>query len=446
MIKITLPDGHYYDEMLTAQGEQRPHYNAWWQWFRNTDQFSIRQKKAQAELLFHRIGITFNVYGEDEGTERLIPFDSVPRIIPAGEWQRIDRGIRQRVKALNSFLYDIYHEQNILRAGLIPAEQVLANEQYQPCMQGINLPNNTYAHITGVDMVRNNDGQYYVLEDNLRTPSGVSYMLENRKMMMRLYPEMFEQHHIAPVERYPSYLLQTLRESSLVDDPCVVVMTPGRFNSAYFEHSFLAQQMGVELVESADLFIKNGAVYMRTTEGPRRVDVIYRRIDDAWLDPLAFRADSMLGVPGLLSVYRAGGVVLANAIGTGVADDKSIYPYVPEMIRFYLGEQPILSNIPTWQCRKAEDLRYVLSNLELMVVKEVHGAGSTACWSARVRLKRSERPSASACWPIRPTISPRTPLRCRPAPPSLRKVCRRDISIYGPTCCPGRRCGWCPAA
>lgn len=218
MIKITLPDGHYYDEMLTAQGEQRPHYNARWQWFRNTDQFSIRQKSASGTA-FHRIGITFNVYGEDEGTERLIPFDSVPRIIPAGEWQRIDRGIRQRVKALNAFLYDIYHEQNILRAGLIPAEQVLANEQYQPCMQGINLPNNTYAHITGVDMVRNNDGQYYVLEDNLRTPSGVSYMLENRKMMMRLYPEMFEQHHIAPVERYPSYLLQTLRESSLVDDP-----------------------------------------------------------------------------------------------------------------------------------------------------------------------------------------------------------------------------------
>ncbi len=205
---------------------------------------SLSGRKSASGTAFHRIGITFNVYGEDEGTERLIPFDSVPRIIPAGEWQRIDRGIRQRVKALNAFLYDIYHEQNILRAGLIPAEQVLANEQYQPCMQGINLPNNTYAHITGVDMVRNNDGQYYVLEDNLRTPSGVSYMLENRKMMMRLYPEMFEQHHIAPVERYPSYLLQTLRESSLVDDPCVVVMTPGRFNSAYFEHSFLAQQMG----------------------------------------------------------------------------------------------------------------------------------------------------------------------------------------------------------
>lgn len=375
MIKITLPDGHYYDEMLTSEGKQRQHYDAWWQWLHSTDQFSIRQKKAQAELLFHRIGITFNVYGEDEGTERLIPFDSVPRIIPAVEWRKIDRGIRQRVTALNAFLYDIYHEQNILRAGIIPAEQVLANDQYQPCMQGINLHNRIYAHIIGIDMVRNNDGQYYVLEDNVRTPSGVSYMLENRKMMMRLYPEMFERHHIAPVERYPGYLLQTLRESSPVDDPNVVVMTPGRFNSAYFEHSFLAQKMGVELVESADLFIKAGAVYMRTTGGPRRVDVIYRRIDDAFLDPLAFRADSMLGVPGLLSVYRAGGVVLANAMGTGVADDKSIYPYVPEMIRFYLGERPILSNIPTWQCRKEEDLRFVLSNLENMVVKEVHGAG-----------------------------------------------------------------------
>lgn len=286
------------------------------------------------------------MYGEDEGTERLIPFDSVPRIIPGGEWKKIDRGIRQRVKALNAFLYDIYHEQNILRAGLIPAEQVLANEQYQPCMQGINLPNNTYAHITGVDMVRNSDGQYYVLEDNLRTPSGVSYMLENRKMMMRLYPEMFENHHIAPVERYPGYLLQTLRESSRWtilrggDDA-------GAFQQRLFRTQLPRPADGVELVESADLFIKSGAVYMRTTEGPRRVDVIYRRVDDAYLDPLAFRADSMLGVPGLLSVYRAGGVVLANAIGTGVADDKSIYPFVPEMIRFYLGEQPILNNIPT---------------------------------------------------------------------------------------------------
>jgi uncharacterized circularly permuted ATP-grasp superfamily protein len=374
MIKITLPDGHYYDEMLTAQGEQRQHYNAWWQWFRSTDQFSIRQKKEQAELLFHRIGITFNVYGEDEGTERLIPFDSVPRIIPAGEWQRIDRGIRQRVKALNAFLYDIYHDQNILRAGLIPAEQVLANEQYQPCMQGINLPNNTYAHITGVDMVRNSDGQYYVLEDNLRTL---------RRLLYAGKPQNDDAAVSRNVRTAPYCAGRTLPQLSAANAARKLAGgrsvrggdDPGRFNSAYFEHSFLAQQMGVELVESADLFIKTGAVYMRTTEGPRRVDVIYRRIDDAYLDPLAFKADSMLGVPGLLSVYRAGGVVLANAIGTGVADDKSIYPFVPEMIRFYLGEQPILSNIPTWQCRKAEDLSYVLSNLELMVVKEVHGAG-----------------------------------------------------------------------
>jgi uncharacterized circularly permuted ATP-grasp superfamily protein len=416
MIKITLPDGHYYDEMLTAQGEQRQHYNAWWQWFRSTDQFSIRQKKEQAELLFHRIGITFNVYGEDEGTERLIPFDSVPRIIPAGEWQRIDRGIRQRVKALNAFLYDIYHDQNILRAGLIPAEQVLANEQYQPCMQGINLPNNTYAHITGVDMVRNSDGQYYVLEDNLRTL---------RRLLYAGKPQNDDAAVSRNVRTAPYCAGRTLPQLSAANAARKLAGgrsvrggdDPGRFNSAYFEHSFLAQQMGVELVESADLFIKTGAVYMRTTEGPRRVDVIYRRIDDAYLDPLAFRADSMLGVPGLLSVYRAGGVVLANAIGTGVADDKSIYPFVPEMIRFYLGEQPILSNIPTWQCRKAEDLSYVLSNLELMVVKEVHGAGGYGMLVGPRSTKEERERFASACWRIRPTISPRTPWRCRPAQP-----------------------------
>lgn len=375
MIKIKLPVEPYYDEMLTSGGQQRSHYDGYWQWLQQTDQIALQQRKEQAELLFHRVGITFNVYGEDEGTERLIPFDSVPRIIPANEWHHLDTGIRQRVKALNAFLHDIYHDQHILKANIIPAEQVLSNEQYQPCMQGIDLHNQIYAHITGVDIVRNNDGEYYVLEDNLRTPSGVSYMLENRKMMMRFHPDLFANQHIAPVERYPSYLLQTLRESTLVDDPTVVVMTPGRFNSAYFEHSFLAQQMGVELVESADLFVKEGAVFMRTTAGPRRVDVIYRRIDDAFLDPLAFRNDSMLGVPGLLSVYRAGGIILANAIGTGVADDKSIYPYVPEMIRFYLSEEPILNNIPTWQCRKPADLSYVLDHLHEMVVKEVHGAG-----------------------------------------------------------------------
>jgi len=366
---------HFYDEMLLSDGQHRPHYQHYWEWLQQADKEAVARKREEAELLFHRVGITFNVYGDDGGAERLIPFDSVPRIIPAGEWAMLDRGIRQRVQALNAFLHDIYHQQHILKAGIVPAEQVLVNDQYQPCMQGVDLHRNIYAHITGVDMVRNSDGDYYVLEDNLRTPSGVSYMLENRKMMMRLYPELFVEQHVAPVERYPSHLLQTLRESSPVNDPVVVVLTPGRFNSAYFEHSFLAQQMGVELVESADLFVKDGAVLMRTTAGPCKVDVIYRRVDDAFLDPLAFRADSMLGVPGLLSVYRSGNIVLANAIGTGVADDKSIYPYVPDMIRFYLDEDPILNNVPTWQCRKPQDLTYVLANLSKMVVKEVHGAG-----------------------------------------------------------------------
>ena len=375
MLPIKPPEPGCYDEMLLTDNQFRDHYHAYLSWLQQTDEKSIERKREEADLLFHRVGITFNVYGDGDGAERLIPFDSIPRIIPSREWQHLDKGIRQRVTALNAFLHDIYHDQRILKAGVIPAAQILTNAQYQPCMQGVDLHRNTYVHITGVDIIRNSDGDYYVLEDNLRTPSGVSYMLENRKMMMRLFPELFHNQPIAPVERYPALLLQTLRESSPVDNPCVVVMTPGRFNSAYFEHSFLAQQMGVELVESADLVVKDGQVLMRTTTGLKRVDVIYRRIDDDFLDPLAFNPDSLIGVPGLLSVYRAGGVVLANAIGTGVADDKSIYPYVPEMIRFYLGEEPILNNVPTWQCREPEALAYVLAHLEELVVKEVHGAG-----------------------------------------------------------------------
>ncbi|MDX7737675.1 circularly permuted type 2 ATP-grasp protein [Aeromonas caviae] len=375
MLPIKPPGPGCYDEMLLTDNQFRDHYHAYLSWLHQTDEKSIDRKREEADLLFRRVGITFNVYGDGDGAERLIPFDSIPRIIPAREWQHLDKGIRQRVTALNAFLHDIYHDQRILKAGVIPAAQILTNAQYQPCMQGVDLHRDTYVHITGVDIIRNHDGEYYVLEDNLRTPSGVSYMLENRKMMMRLFPELFHNQPIAPVERYPALLLQTLRESSPVDNPCVVVMTPGRFNSAYFEHSFLAQQMGVELVESADLVVKDGQVLMRTTTGLKRVDVIYRRIDDDFLDPLAFNPDSLIGVPGLLSVYRAGGVVLANAIGTGVADDKSIYPYVPEMIRFYLGEDPILNNVPTWQCREPAALSHVLANLEELVVKEVHGAG-----------------------------------------------------------------------
>jgi uncharacterized circularly permuted ATP-grasp superfamily protein len=342
MHALTLPEAHHYDEMLLASGGIRPHYRDFAHWLHSQSPQTLARKRAEADLMFHRVGITFAVYGDDSGAERLIPFDTVPRIIPASDWQTLEKGMRQRVTALNAFLHDIYHEQHIVKAGIIPAEQVFSNSQYQPAMQGLDLPHRIYAHITGVDVIRHNDGNFYVLEDNLRVPSGVSYMLENRKMMMRLFPELFASHAVAPVQHYPTLLLNTLRHASLAENPTVVVLTPGHHNSAYFEHAFLAQQMGVELVEGQDLFVKHNRVYMRTTAGHKQVDVIYRRIDDAFLDPLAFRADSMLGVPGLLSVYRSGGVILANAIGTGVADDKSIYPYVPDMIRFYLSEEPLL--------------------------------------------------------------------------------------------------------
>ena len=368
---------NFFNEMYSSDAAVREHYRRFDKWLQGQAHDVITRKRAEADLIFRRVGITFAVYGNDAGTERLIPFDIIPRIIPAAEWARLEAGLVQRVKTLNMFIHDIYHEQNIVKAGVIPAEQIFRNAQYRPEMQGISVASDIYAHIAGVDIVRAGEGEFYVLEDNLRVPSGVSYMLEDRKMMMRLFPELFAQHKVAPVAHYPDMLLDNLRSVAPVGvaDPTVVVMTPGMYNSAYFEHAFLAQQMGVELVEGQDLFVNDNAVYMRTTRGPKRVDVIYRRIDDDFLDPLAFRADSSLGVPGLLSVYRAGRVTLANAIGTGVADDKSIYPFVPDMIRFYLSEDPILSNVPTFQCRKKEDLEYTLANLSALVVKEVHGAG-----------------------------------------------------------------------
>jgi uncharacterized circularly permuted ATP-grasp superfamily protein len=368
---------NFFDEMYSDEPAVREHYRKFDNWLQGQPQDVIARKRTEADLIFRRVGITFAVYGNDAGTERLIPFDIIPRIIPAAEWAQLEAGLVQRVKTLNMFIHDIYHDQNIVKAGVIPAEQIFRNAQYRPEMQGISVASDIYAHIAGVDIVRAGQGEFYVLEDNLRVPSGVSYMLEDRKMMMRLFPDLFSQHKIAPVAHYPDMLLDNLRSVAPVGvtDPTVVVMTPGMYNSAYFEHAFLAQQMGVELVEGQDLFVNDNAVYMRTTRGPKRVDVIYRRIDDDFLDPLAFRADSSLGVPGLLSVYRGGRVTLANAIGTGVADDKSIYPYVPEMIRFYLSEDPILNNVPTYQCRKKEDLEYTLANLSQLVVKEVHGAG-----------------------------------------------------------------------
>ncbi len=366
-----------YDEMFTANAEVRTHYQDFSRWLEAQAPERLQNKRAEADLIFRRVGITFAVYGEESGTERLIPFDMVPRIITAAEWKTLEAGLRQRVTALNMFLKDIYNDQKVLDTGLIPPEQIFNNEQYRPEMQGVQLAGDIYAHIAGVDVVRAGEGEFYVLEDNLRVPSGVSYMLENRKMMMRLFPDLFARNRVAPVEHYPDYLLENLRSVSPQnsDDPTVVVLTPGMYNSAYFEHAFLAQQMGIELVEGKDMFVEGEMLYMRTTQGPKRVDVIYRRLDDDFLDPLAFREDSQLGVPGLLSVYRAGNVTLANAIGTGVADDKSIYPYVPDLIRFYLSEEPIIHNVPTWQCRKPDDLKEVLAKLPELVVKEVHGAG-----------------------------------------------------------------------
>ncbi|RBA25281.1 circularly permuted type 2 ATP-grasp protein [Herminiimonas fonticola] len=369
---------NFFDEMYADGAKNvRDHYLEFEAWLATQSAATVARKRAEADLIFRRVGITFAVYGNEAGTERVIPFDIIPRMITAKEWAHMEAGLIQRVRTLNMFIHDIYHDQNIVKAGIIPPEQIFRNAQYRPEMQGISVASDIYAHIAGVDIVRAGQGEFYVLEDNLRVPSGVSYMLEDRKMMMRLFPELFARHQVAPVEHYPDMLLDNLRSVAPigVNDPTVVVMTPGMYNSAYFEHAFLAQQMGVELVEGQDLFVNDNAVYMRTTRGPKRVDVIYRRIDDDYMDPLAFRADSTLGVPGLLSVYRSGRVTLANAIGTGVADDKSIYPFVPDMIRFYLSEEPILNNVPTYQCRKKSDLSYVLANLPELVVKEVHGAG-----------------------------------------------------------------------
>jgi len=363
------------------RAQVREHYREFARWLSEQSAESMHNKRAEADLVFRRVGITFAVYGdkdeEGSGTERLIPFDVVPRVIPASEWRQLEAGLRQRVRALNLYMHDVYHQQAIVRAGRIPAEEVFRNGQYRPEMQGVSVASDIYAHIAGIDLVRADAGEFYVLEDNLRVPSGVSYMLENRKMMMRLFPELFARNRVAPVAHYPDLLLENLRSVAPqgVNDPVVVILTPGMYNSAYFEHAFLAQQMGIELVEGQDLYVQDDTVYMRTTRGPLRVDVIYRRIDDDFLDPLAFRADTQLGVPGLLTAYRAGRVTLANAIGTGIADDKSIYPYVPDMIDFYLGEKPILQNVPTYRCRETEGLAYTLAHLSELVVKEVHGAG-----------------------------------------------------------------------
>lgn len=367
-----------FDEMTNADASVRAPYHILEEWLKEQPPQALGLMSADAEALFRRLGITFAVYGSDQGTEKLIPFDIIPRIISAMEWRRLSKGIEQRVRALNAFLYDIYHRQEILKAGRVPEKLILNNSAFCPEMMGLDPARGVYSHIIGVDIVRTGPDDFYVLEDNLRTPSGVSYMLENREAMLQLAPELFQRYKVAPVETYPETLRRTMESvapGGIHGSPNLVVLTPGIHNSAYFEHSFLADQMGAELCEGQDLFVDGGKVFMRTTKGPERVDVIYRRIDDDFLDPLTFRPDSMLGVPGLFDAYRAGNVTLVNAPGTGIADDKAVYVYVPEIIEFYLGEKALLKNVPTYNCTNDDERAYVLEHLEELVVKEVHGSG-----------------------------------------------------------------------
>ncbi|NTW84308.1 MAG: circularly permuted type 2 ATP-grasp protein [Chlorobiaceae bacterium] len=367
----------FFDEVFTANEEPRPHYDKLLQRFRQFSPEDIKARREIINIFFRNQGITFTVYGVDEGIERIFPFDLIPRILPADEWKTIEKGLVQRITALNEFLFDIYHTQKILKDKVVPAELILGSKHFAREFVGVNPPLGVYIHITGSDIIRDSNGSYMVLEDNLRTPSGVSYMLQNRQALKRAFPVVFEKYKVRPIENYPQELLRTLQEISPPSrrEPNVVVLTPGIYNSAYFEHSFLARQMGVELTEGKDLVVNNNRVYTRTTRGLERVDVIYRRVDDSFLDPLVFRPDSKLGVAGLINAYRKGNVALANAIGTGVADDKVIYSFVPKIIRYYLGEDPILQNVPTWLASNPSDLKYILENLGSLVVKSANESG-----------------------------------------------------------------------
>ncbi|MFN5902756.1 MAG: circularly permuted type 2 ATP-grasp protein [Novosphingobium sp.] len=367
-----------FDEMLTADGGVRPAYAGYRQWYDTQDPAWLKRKDMEAETFFRRTGITFNVYGDDAGEERLIPFDMVPRIVTAAEWRKLGRGIEQRVRALNAFLHDIYHRQEIVRSGRLPQRLIAENAAFLPQMVGFVPPGGVYTHIVGVDLVRTGPDEFMVLEDNARTPSGVSYMLENRETMMAMFPELFTKVKVAPVQDYPRRLARSLAAcapAAASDRPVVAVLTPGIYNSAYYEHAFLADQMGAELVEGSDLRVVDGRVAMRTTRGYQPIDVLYRRVDDEYLDPLSFNPNSALGVPGIMDIYRAGGITIANAPGTGIADDKAIYSFMPEIVEFYTGEKPILQNVPTWRCAEKDSLTYVLDNLAELVVKEVHGSG-----------------------------------------------------------------------
>ncbi|MDZ7709612.1 MAG: circularly permuted type 2 ATP-grasp protein [Roseovarius sp.] len=367
-----------YDEMWGREEVLRAPYAGFHDWFAQEDLKRLRAKQREAEEIFRLTGITFNVYGRAEAEERLIPFDIVPRIISGSEWARLSRGIEQRVRAINAFLHDIHHGQEIVKAGRVPQEAVARNAAFLPHMIGVTPPGGVYTHIVGIDLVCTDEGEFFVLEDNARTPSGVSYMLENRETMLQMFPELFSRNRVRPVQHYPANLRRSLAACAppaTTGDPVVAVLTPGIFNSAYFEHAFLADQMGVELVEGHDLRVVDGRVAMRTTRGYTPIDVLYRRVDDEFLDPLNFNPESQLGVPGIMDVYRAGGITIANAPGTGIADDKAIYSYMPEIVEFYTGERALLPNVPTWRCSDPDAMAHVLDNLGDLVVKEVHGSG-----------------------------------------------------------------------
>ena len=367
----------FYDELFLAKGQPRSHSESLIKWMHNLGSQQLQQHQETAQIALFKLGVTFNVYSDDRGVERIFPFDIIPRVISAEEWQWLEKGLKQRIMALNLFLGDIYGEQQILKDGKVPTEVIDSSAGFlKPCL-GVKPATGVWCHITGTDLVRDRDGQWYVLEDNLRVPSGISYVLENRRVMKSTFPDIFRTMAVKPIDDYPGHLLESLLNLAppYLPDPTVVVLTPGIHNSAYYEHSFLAQQMGVELVEGQDLAIVDGYLQMRTTKGLHRVDVIYRRVDDDFLDPLVFRPDSLLGVPGLMEVYQQGRVALANAPGTGIADDKVVYAYVPEMIRYYLGEEPILSNVPTYLCWRKPDRDFVLNHLDRLVVKSANESG-----------------------------------------------------------------------
>ena len=415
---VSLTDKLVFDEMLGLQGDNplvpRSPYSKLQNWLDDQKLPQLRRQSDRAQDIFRSVGITFNVYGDGEGAERLIPFDMVPRIITGKEWKHLEEGIRQRVHSINAFLHDVYHRQEIIRAGVIPHDLIHFNDAFVPEMMGVNPPGNIYTHVVGIDIVRTGVDDFFVLEDNARVPSGVSYMLENRETMMHMFPELFERYRVRRINHYPQQLYQSLCECLQVGDsfsPIVSLLTPGVHNSAYFEHAFLADEMGAELIEGSDLIFYEGRVAQRTTQGPQPIDIIYRRVDDDFLDPLNFRPDGLLGMPGLFDAYRAGKVMLANAPGAGIADDKAVYAYMPKIIEFYTGQKPKLKNIQTWRCGAPDHLAYVLEHLDELVVKEVHGSGgygmligpaASKAELARFRRKLKARPAA---YIAQPTLS-----------------------------------------